>query len=300
MLPIVLVVVPVEAAAAPYVEQMLEACSAASHAGPCTLETTETEARARVQVTWSSPVRVELEAFESDAEQSAKRTLLFDASDAERERWRTVGFTAALMAGGEQFADPEPHPAPGPGPAWEPDRDPAPNRDQRPHPHRDPVRIWALALMGNGLSTSPRAGAELGIDVLPWKAPLSFGVSAEYATTPKAPENLSARWFGVAAGPGWAFAPATDLGAMLRVEALLQQRSVTAKRGPEVDVASEWVLGARLHADVVWPRDEAWAGVVGFNGCLFDGATTILREDKQVAEIPAFAVSVGVGLRFVP
>jgi hypothetical protein len=298
VLPIVLVVVPVEAAAAPYVEQMLEACSAASHAGPCTLETTETEARARVQVTWSSPVRVELEAFESDAGQGAKRTLQFNASDAERERWRTVGFTAALMAGGER--GPEPEREPDPRRAWEPGAELQPGRDLGQSPHGDPVRLWALALMGNGLSTSPRAGAELGIDVLPWRAPLSFGVSAEYATTPKAPENLSARWFSVAAGPGWTFAPATDLGAMLRVEALLQQRSVTAKRGPEVDVASEWVLGARLHADVVWPRDEAWAGVIGFNGCLFDGGTTIFREDKQVAEIPAFAVSVGVGLRFLP
>jgi hypothetical protein len=83
----------------------------------------------------------------------------------------------------------------------------------------------------------------------------------------------------------------------VRLQALAQGRSVSVTRAKDVDVASEWVLGGRLQLDMTWPAEQSWAGVVSFEGSVFDGPTRILREGEQVAELPSFAASIGVGLR---
>jgi hypothetical protein len=204
----------------------------------------------------------------------ARRSLRFAPEDEPLERWRAVGFTTALMAN-EQAPEP---------------RSPS-------EPATRSAELSAVALLGNGLSTTPRTGAALNLDLAPWSAPLAISAGGEYSVTAASHDELEGRWTGLAAGLGWLARLTPELGTTARVQALVQGRSVSVRRGKDADIASEWVLGGRLQLDMTWPAEQAWAGVVSFEGTLFDGPTVILREDRQVADLPSFAASIGVGLR---
>lgn len=266
-----------------YSAEMLSACAAGLAGGRCTsagepADYTPPRNTRWVSVRWVSAtgVRLELRRQRDEVRAWSTRTLTFGDSDLVVERWRTIGFTAALMAG-----------------------DPA--LEQAPPPQVSRwVNIDAQMFAGSGLDHgSTRLGAGGRLELTPPQLPLRFGVSADVATArPTDPaRELDVRWVDLALGVAWTF-EVGEVQAAVRAEGLAQNVTASLARKDATDRASRWAPGVRLGAEAAWPARGPYAMVVAAEVTGVDAKTVIFEDDRPLAELPAATGSIGVAIRF--
>jgi hypothetical protein len=276
MLPVVAIELQAaEQRPAVHVEELLSACTAALRDATCSLAA-DSEATTRAVVTWSSgaEVTIEVGTQAQPRAQWSRRSLRFEPADEERERWRSVGLTTALMVG-----------------------------DQRPNPPLTALggfQVQGGLLVGSGTSRGTRLGLGLGADLQAYETPLWFGAHVDYAVGRGTPPDLNLSWLTFGLGLKGVFDVTPALGLEVGVEGLAQNVTVSATRGKETDTDWQWAPGGRLHLGVVWPSSEPWAGVVSAEGSLFDAPTVITRQGQHIADIPRTSVALGIGVRYRP
>lgn len=98
-------IVAIEVAAAQsdhteYVASLVDACNAAFVDGACVYASGDiAAAQQTARVTWNTPSQATITFRDRVSRSQRQRTLKFDATDEAREKWRTVGFATALLAG---------------------------------------------------------------------------------------------------------------------------------------------------------------------------------------------------------
>src|ERR1041384_3946199 len=102
--PVVMVELPADAAASPNAATLIDACTVALRRGECTLahagERRSLDAVAVVTFRSSDPPEVFVEVrAERRSPPSTSRELVFRPEDSDSERWRSIGFTIASLAG---------------------------------------------------------------------------------------------------------------------------------------------------------------------------------------------------------
>lgn len=274
-----------DATASAYSAEMLTACNAGLAQGRCTLaggrdsgSNADRTSERWVNVRWVSATgaRLEVRRDRDESQAWSARTLTFGDSDLDVERWRTIGITAALMAG-----------------------DPALEQVPPPQVSRW-VNVDAQMFAGSGINKgTTRLGAAARLELTPPELPLRFGVAADIATArPTDPAHeLDVRWLGLALGVAWTF-ELGDVQAALRVEGLAQNVSASLVRKDAEDDASRWAPGVRVGAEAAWPAQGPYAMVVATELTAVDAKTVVFEEDRKLAELPAASGSVGVAIRF--
>lgn len=269
----------------PQLAAMLEACNAALQPGACVAgaPTLGAEQVARVNVTSETSVTIEVRTLRDGSAPPIVRVLTFDAGDEATEKWRTVGFTTALLAeGGRQ------RPAAPPAP-------PVPEALSY-------VGLMTARLVGaSGFGArSPKAGGHLHLAARPWKAPWLLGVSAEYTTSAWAKPGVSgeATWGELGLAVSFLVPVADDLELLTHVTGLAQRLALTAEKKAESAAASLWQPGMRVGVDVAWPLYARWYGVIGAQATWVTAPVELRVEDREVATVPVLGGGVSIGIQY--
>lgn len=282
-------VTPLEPEQALWVTSMLEACNAAAEAGECvyvgskaSVPTAEAQTAA---VTWEGQSRAVVVLRDRRNGALATRTLQFQDSDEPREKWRTVGFTAALLAAGDAAND-----------AHTSTKD-----TERASAEPFHVAVTARFLGANGMSErTPKLGGQLRVDGRAWQAPWLVGVSAEHtAATWSAPGiegNVMWSEVGLGASRMWDVAP--DLQLFTRGDLIAQRLEIIAAKKKERDVAEVWQLGGRLAVELTWRFEPHWYAVIGAHATLVRSPVDVRVGDKLHSRIPGVGAGVGVGVQY--
>lgn len=293
--PVVIVELAADAAKSPNVGTLIDACTVALRRGECTLPSGGASASvsAVASVTFRSvePTEVLVEVHASGANgASTAREIVFRREDSEGEKWRSIGFTIASLAGelGVQEAPRRRvEPAP-PKPAVAAEPKPAP----RPVPS---VRVFPFHLgarfeVGPGLDRGPvRLGGALtaGFD-LPGHVLSAWALAAD-AFRPGAVGAVDMTWtrFGI----GLAAAAPLPFGIEGRAAlgVVLERLAAT-----ETDAASQveqsrsrWLSGAEVDGSVRFPRATRLGGLVGGYMVRLSGGTAVISHGVELASSPA-------------
>lgn len=272
----VVIEMPAQDAALPYARVLVNACTEGlRERGPCALEeSTGDSAYAVVIVSWEgqahSAAKIEVGVRHGSRADWVARHVSFNASDAEIERWQSVGLIIATLveqAGGEQKSEPPPPPAPPkPPPApppVRPEREPGEKPLSAMAPKRDAWLVdgaFELARgTGNGLGAwggLVRANRQVG------STPFFVTGSLRYESQPQASNSAIAR-----VGINWAWASAgvavtTDPTGPLLFEARLEPTLgwVHATAQGSTSTQSGVLFGAREGVGATW----WWAWWLGF------------------------------------
>lgn len=295
MLPIVAVQIAPQPPAPELEERLLSACSTGLRAR-CVAARTQTKepAQAVAVVAWTSATRVQIEVGLRGSAQPVwvSRELEFAQRDPELERWRSIGFTIAVLADDErlwprQSAEQGVEPA-APLPA------PTPVQDEAaPTTASLPLQLDVRALGGAGLvGGAVRLGAEFrGWLALSQLLGLTSSVNYSAASAPE----LELRWLDLSLGVGLESRLWHDVGARLRLEALLENVSALAERGSESARRSAWVPGVILGSDWLWHVGERWSLSVRVDGFWLDGATAFDGAGERLGTSAGAGVLLGAG-----
>jgi hypothetical protein len=286
-------VTPLEPEQAPWVTSMLEACNAASEAGDCVHAGADAPSTRTAQVTWEGQSRAIVVLRDHRKGELARRVLQFQDSDEPRETWRTVGFTAALLAGGH---------SPNEGDA----STEVAKRAVAPAPLRWAAETfhWAATarfLAASGTSDhSPKWGAQLRVDGRAWQAPWLVGVSAEHtAATWSAPGvEGNVMWSEVGIGVASLWELADDVQLFTRGDLIGQRLKVIGQRKQERDAVEMWQLGGRLGVELTWGFEPHWYAVMGAHATLVRAPVDVRVGDKQQSRIPAASAGLGAGVQY--
>ncbi len=300
MLPVVAVQIAPQAPAPELEERLLSACSTGLRARCVAADAAATEpADAVAVVSWTSATQVQIEVGLPGGEAVwVSRELEFSRTDPELERWRSIGFTIAVLADDQRLwprerrVEREAEDAAATQPALP--LEPAPADAVLPATGSMPLQIDVRVLGGTGLAGgAPRLGAELrgwfAISEL-----LGLTSSLEYSVA-SAPA-LDVRWLDFTLGLGvqserlW-----HELGGRLRLEALLENVSALGRRGGRSERASAWVPGLLLGTDVSWRASERWSFSVRVDGFWLDGATAIQSAGEPLGTSAGAGVLLGLG-----
>lgn len=297
MLPVVAVQIAPRAPAPELEERLLSACSTGLRARCVAASTQAAEpAHAVAVVSWMSPTRVQIEVGLPGSEQPVwvSRELDFVRSDPEIERWRSIGFTIAVLADDErlwpgQSAEPPVVPAPPPAAVT-----PREDVEVPVAAHLLPLQLDARAMGGAGLvGGAPRLGGELrGWVALSESLGLTSSASYGVASAP----SLDVRWIDLTLGVGLASESLwRSIGARLRLEAVLENVSALAEQGADSRRASAWVPGVILGTDWLWRADERWCLSARVDGFWLDGATAIASAGERLGTSAGAGVLLGLG-----
>lgn len=296
VLPVVAVQIAPQPPAPELEERLLSACSTGLRARCVAARAQRAEpAQAVAVVAWTSATRVQIEVGLPGSEQPVwvSRALDFVRGDPEIERWRSIGFTIAVLADDERLwprQDAEQPVMPALLPLG-----PTPLQDTAaPVTGSLPLQLDVRALGGAGLV----GGAlRLGAEVRGWFALAeSLGLTSSVNYSVAGARALDVRWLDLTLGLGleserlW-----HDVGARLRLEALLENVSALAERGSESERASAWVPGLVLGSDWLWRVSERWSLSVRVDGFWLDGATAIRSAGERLGTSAGAGVLLGVG-----
>jgi hypothetical protein len=256
-------------------------------------------AHAVAVVSWTSPTHVQIEVGLSGGTPPiwVSRELDFVSGDPEIERWRSIGFTIAVLADDERLwaaslAVEEPA-ASGPAVAM-PAAAPSP-QDASPSPvGRSPLQLDVRALGGAGLVGG---AVRLGAEVRGWVGVsdvLGLTGSGSYSTA--SADALEVRWLDVSLGLGFSSERLwRDLGARLRLEALLENVSALVERGTASERRSVWVPGVVLGSDLLWHVNERWSLSARADGFWLHGSTPIDSAGARLGISAGAGVLLGLG-----
>ncbi len=306
MLPIetvrVLPIVAVQIAPGPVTpaleDQLLRACSAGLARAVCVSarDTTAEPPRGIAIVSWASDEHVSIEVGlgRDDAPLWVSRELDFVAADPERERWRAVGFTIALLADDPRFW-PRPEPALPAPPAPEP-HDTATPVDEHPAATGGDGTWLAevRALGGSGVVAGAlRWGGELRLS-LPLSRFFFATASVDYALARES--SLDVRWFDASAGAGL-YVPAlfADVDARLRVELRGENVAVAVRRDALTERHGAWVPGVSLGGDLLWSLADSWLLSARADAFWLDGSTAIVSANRRLGAVAGAGLLLGLG-----
>jgi hypothetical protein len=288
--PVVIVELAAEAAASPNVGALIDACTVALRRGACTTANevgVSADAVAIVTFRSSDPTEVLVEVRADRANASTSRSIVFRHEDTESEKWRSIGFTIASLAGalGVQEAPPpapKPVPAPPPVPERKPPRPTAPVR-------LSPFRIGARFELGPGLDNGPvRFGGALGVGYdLPGRV-LGVWALAGHAVRSAAVGNVDMAWsrFGIglsAAAPLLGLEGRAALGVVLERVAASETDSTTQAE----ENRSRWLSGVESDASVRFPAASRVGGVLGGYLVRLSGGTAVVSHGVELASSAA-------------
>jgi hypothetical protein len=300
VLPIVAVQIAPGPVAPALEAQLLSACSAGLARAVCVSARGigSEPPRGIAIVSWTSDERVSIEVGlgRDDEPLWVSRDLEFAAADPERERWRAVGFTIALLADDPRFW-PRPEPASPPSP-----RAPEPPRDGVVPVDEGPARAgregsWLAELRGLGgsgiVSGSLRWGGELRLS-LPLSRSFFATASADYAIASDG--ELDVRWLGASIGGGL-YVPGlfADVDARLRVELRGENVAVTVRRDALAERHEALVPGVSVGGDLLWPLAESWLLSARADAFWLDGSTPIVSGGERLAVVAGAGITLGLG-----
>ena len=292
--PVVIVELAASAAASPNVGALIDACTVALRRGECTMprEGTARSADAVATVTFRSSdppeVLVEVRAVRSDT--ATSRDLVFRREDSENERWRSIGFTIASLAGvlGVQEAARPPPPEPPPLKPPVPERKPAPL--PAPPVHLSPFRLGVRFELGPGLDRGPvRFGGALlaGYD-LPGRV-LSVWALAADAFRPSAVGSVDMNWARFGVGLSAAAPLFSNIEGRVALAVVLERLAASeTEAATQVEQSrSRWLSGAELDASLRFPAATRFGGVLGGYVVRLSGGTAVVSHGVQLASSPA-------------
>jgi hypothetical protein len=301
--PVVIVELAAEAASSPNVGALIDACTVALRRGQCTSarDVTNQSADAVAIVTFrsSDPTEVLVEVRVGQGNASTSRDISFRREDSEGEKWRSIGFTIASLAGalGVQEAPRPVHPEPTPLKPPVPEKKPAP----RPvAPTRlSPFRIGARLEVGPGLDRGPvRFGGALSADYdLPVRV-LGVWALAGHALRSSAVGNVDMGWtrFGVGMSAAAPIPPAIEARVALGV---VLERIVASETEATTQVEqsrSRWLSGLELDGSIRLPAATRVGGVLGGYVVRLSGGTAVVSHGVELASSPAVEGGFFVGL----
>lgn len=278
-----------------WVASMLEACNTAHQASTCVYAVKrDVSVEQTAQVTWKTPDSATITFHNNTSGRTLNRTLQFQTNDEPREKWRMVGFTTALLAGG---ASPEPAPPP---PA---STTPAVVPETEITTRGFNVAVTARALGASGISQgAPKVGGQARVDARAWQAPWLLGVSGEYSRTGWSAPGVEGHvtWSELGIGATVLWYPARDLELLTRVDVLAQRLVVTGNKQDDSDDDALWQPGARFALDLEWPLLAQWYAVVGAQASLVLAPVAVRVDDKVAQRVAptAFGLNLGVQYRF--
>lgn len=313
--PVVIVELPAEAQVSPNVKTLLKACTVALRRGACILSSPDGEsnpsANAVAVVTFEPEDRlqvlIEVGAQRERRPEWTSRRIVFRPEDSEGEKWRSMGFTIASLAGAlgvlerPEPAQAEPKPVAPPPPA------PPPKRTEIPHEvvrrpkgaTSAPFHLGARFEIGPGLDDgSGRLGGALfgGYD-LPGGVLSASALVADAART-SAVSDVDLTWtrFGV----GLSAAAKLPLRVEGRGGVLVALERIAAT---ETDAASgsvqtrnRWLSGIELDVSARWPRASPVGGVIGAYLLRLSGGTAVVSHGVALASSPATESGVFLGI----
>ncbi len=229
-------------------------------------------------VTWDERdrARVEVGIRREPVSEWRTRELVFQAADAELERYRSVGFvigTLTTAARDDVKASPPPAPEPPPKPPPPPPPEPKPSPVPPPEPEREPEPFapsggWVgiAAMVGGGLDRGPaRYGGELGVGVrlVPH---LSAVLTGGASTRGRDGLGLLPTWLDAGVGLALTLGSPRSFHVDLRALVIAEQFSADAQNTTGAVERSRTTAGARFGVDAVVPLAGMFAVVVGGEG----------------------------------
>lgn len=265
----------------PDVASLLAACNAALHEGACvdSASTVEPEYVARVRVESATSIVVEVRPARDVSARPVVRALSFSEADEPHEKWRTVGFTTALIIEGEV----------------------QPTAKSTPETVTYSGIVTARLVGAAGFQgRSPKAGARVHLDGRLWSAPILVGISAEYTTSGWATPSVTgnATWSEVGLDVSAVWAVADDLQLIPRLSAIAQRLAVTGEKKREVAEAHSWQAGLRAGLDLAWPLHPRWYGVIGGQVTGVTAPVEVVVEDKVLERVGTVSVGANVGIQY--
>ena len=300
----------------PFARVLVGACSEGLRdGGPCALEgaTAGASARAVAIVSWDgedrASAKIDVGVRRGGRADWHTRRVSFAASDAQAERWRSVGLIIATLVGAETPPEP-PAPVPPPTP-------PVPPPEKRPiagtkesaglPARRQP---WFFEVGASGArgtadvvgAWGPAARAGLAFR----SSPLFLTASLRYETEPQASAQASTQvhldWGWVTAGLGLAAPLGRAPDPPLLVEVRLEP-TVGVVRASAVGAADQWgaLLGVREGLGITWWWAR-WLGPSLSAEALQTTRSTVVNVSNgtgatEVAKAQWFGWSAGLGLR---
>lgn len=300
MLPVVAVQISPRDPAPELEERLLSACSTGLRARCRAASAQPTEpAHAVAVVSWTSSTHVQIEVGLSGGTTPVwvSRELDFASGDPEIERWRSIGFTIAVLADDERLWTAEREAslaAEAPVVVAAPVAAPSP-QDTSPTPvARLPLQLDVRALGGAGLVGD---AVRLGAEVRGWLGisdALGLTGSGSYSTA--STDALQVRWLDVSLGLGFSSERLwRDIGGRLRLEALLENISALAERGTASERRSVWVPGVVLGSDLLWHVNERWSLSARADGFWLHGSTPIDSAGQRLGISAGAGVLLGLG-----
>lgn len=262
--PPVVIEMPASDAGAPFAQTLVEACTDGLGAsGPCALEGAATEAstaHAVAIVSWDGGGRgaatVEVGVRRGAQADWRTRRVAFAASDAEIERWRSLGLIIATLVGGETPHDAAPPAAPPPAPER-----PAPPQlaSAEKAPPKAASSTWSFeagAVGARGAADAlgawgPSVRASVALHETPFFVTASFRYETESASA-----QVRIDWGWAALGVGLATSPAGPVLVEGRVEPTLGFVRASAS---DAVTQSGLLFGVREGAALTW----WWARWIG-------------------------------------
>jgi hypothetical protein len=307
--PAVVVEMSASDASTPYAQVLVEACTDGLRGGgPCALEGSAAgdTARAVAIVSWEGigrgAAKIEVGVRRAAHADWLTRHVTFDPSDAEVERWRSVGLIIATLVGNEAAKAPPPPPEPSPPPA------PAKPQPPAPPPATPAVNpVWffeAGAVLARGAGDVFDAwGGAARVGALFRRTPIFLTGSIRYETAPQAAPQVRLEWGWVSLGAG-AFAPLgrTPLILEARVEPTLGGIRATSLAGAPAQTGG--LFGVREGIALTWWWGR-WVGLSLSVDALETTRSTAVNVSSNTgtgttpaARAQWFGWSTGLGLRF--
>jgi hypothetical protein len=263
---------------------MLEACNAALYLGACVAGSSGIVAEQLAQVNVSSRTSITIEVrARAHSDSPTVRLLTFTPADEAKEKWRTVGFTTALLVEGRTT-------------------DVASNHVESTSLEPAYVAWVAGRLVGaSGFGVrSPKAGGHLHVAGRAWQAPWFVGVSAEYTSSAWATPSVTgdATWSEFGLGVSAVIDVADDLDLLVHVSGLAQRLAIAGQKKAESGEAALWQPGLRCAAELAWPLYARWYGLLGVHATWVAAAVELRADDKVVARVPAVGGGVNIGIQY--
>jgi hypothetical protein len=295
-------------AGAPYAQVLVDACSAGLRGGrTCALEgTTSDSAPAVAIVSWEgagrSAAKIDVGVKRGARADWLTRRVTFDASDAEVERWRSVGLIIATLVGSGEAADADAPrlPLAAPVPA-------SVGATRSVSPPSSGGGSWFFevgAAVARGAGDVVGAGGPSGrVGTLFRSLPLFVTGSLRYEIEPRATAQVRLEWAWVALGLGVAV-PLGDAPLLLeaRVEPTLGGIRASSLVGPQEQSGA--LFGVREGAGLTWWWGRSF-GVSLFADVLETTRSAVVNVSAstspgvtQVAKAQWLGWSTGLGLRF--
>lgn len=229
------------------------------------------------------------------------RALSFEASDAEEERERAVGYLVAAMVRDTQANAEATAAAPSPPPPRRAAEAPASERPTLPAPSPlrpsrfaiDAAALGALALSGDGAQVGPMVRARFDVArrlALQASGALAFGeLRAAGATTTETRLSAGAayRVYGVRR--------ARSIEVVVALEALALSESV--RRADPAAERGRWLAGAHGDVELGWLATSSVEPFLALGAEGLFGAPPIRVDGEQVAQLAPFRATSTVGLR---